>query len=388
MFKSFSAAIIGFLVAVGIVKNGDTHPFETPLAQLSPTENVQMSLAAGPKEYSQQELIDLAGPWQESLPVGDKKYVTAGPKKGYIYMCRIMNGGKGAQHIGSWVHGDVWYPSEKPSVQGAVNWPTASFSQTIQGNMRLITGNNLPLYNTSGTFPIRSTDPAWAYDRNPNTISAQSIHQELPVYPVYQDQPNCMGGEVGMMLDGVALFNGFDADSRDAAAHEVQDSCQAHPQEAGEYHYHSLSSCITDIDEQHVIGFALDGFPITGPKVAENKYLSTEDLDECHGLTSQIILDGKTTTMYHYVMTQDFPYSVSCFRGKPASLQVIQNQTKSPQKQSNQSQEKGKTPPQEAVSACAGKTTNANCQFQTPNGSVSGECRIPPAQSTVVCVPN
>jgi len=55
-----------------------------------------------------------------------------------------------------------------------------------------------------------------------------------------------------------------------------------------------------------VIGFALDGFPITGPMVAAH---------ECHGITSEIELDGKTVTMYHYVMTQDFPYSVSCFRG-------------------------------------------------------------------------
>jgi hypothetical protein len=66
-----------------------------------------------------------------------------------------------------------------------------------------------------------------------------------------------------------------------------------------------------------VIGFALDGFPITGPKVGESSILTTGDLDECHGIVSDIILDGKKTTKYHYVMTQDFPYSVSCFRAQP-----------------------------------------------------------------------
>jgi hypothetical protein len=52
--------------------------------------------------------------------------------------------------------------------------------------------------------------------------------------------------------------------------------------------------------------------------------LTTDDLDECHGLTSLIKLDGKNVTMYHYVMTQDFPYSVSCFRAQaiqPPGLQ-------------------------------------------------------------------
>jgi hypothetical protein len=63
-----------------------------------------------------------------------------------------------------------------------------------------------------------------------------------------------------------------------------------------------------------VIGFALDGYPITGPKVGDKNYLTTSDLDECHGIVSDITLDGKKTTQYHYVMTQDFPYSVSCFR--------------------------------------------------------------------------
>ena len=74
-----------------------------------------------------------------------------------------------------------------------------------------------------------------------------------------------------------------------------------------------------------VIGYALDGFPITGPRVGDNNILTTSDLDVCHGITSTITLDGKKVTMYHYVMTQDFPYSVSCFRAKaiqPPGLQA------------------------------------------------------------------
>jgi hypothetical protein len=125
-----------------------------------------------------------------------------------------------------------------------------------------------------------------------------------------------MGGEVGVMLTGVAIFNGFDAGGRDAGAWEVQDSCGGHPQKSGEYHYHTLSSCIKDISVKTVIGYALDGFPITGPTVAPNNILTTADLDECHGITSSYMVDGKTVTGYHYVMTQDFPYSVSCFRAQ------------------------------------------------------------------------
>jgi len=30
-------------------------------------------------------------------------------------------------------------------------------------------------------------------------------------------------------------------------------------------------------------------------------------------------INGKKVTTYHYVMTQDFPYSVSCFRAEPVT---------------------------------------------------------------------
>jgi hypothetical protein len=48
--------------------------------------------------------------------------------------------------------------------------------------------------------------------------------------------------------------------------------------------------------------------------VGTNNYLTTSDLDECHGITSEITLDGKKVTQYHYVMTEDFPYSIGCYR--------------------------------------------------------------------------
>ncbi len=57
---------------------------------------------------------------------------------------------------------------------------------------------------------------------------------------------------------------------------------------------------------QTVLGFALDGLPITGPKVTNTSILTTADLDECHGTTSAIMLDGKKVTIYHYVTTQAF----------------------------------------------------------------------------------
>ena len=354
---------------------------------------IQNTMTSGSQVIlSYDDLLSMAGNKYSdgNVPLGDGKYVTTGPKKGYIYLCGVPPMGQGAQSNGPWIHGNTWNFLEKLSVSGSVSWPNAIFSNTVSGNTRTLSGNGLPSH-TTGTFPISPSDTVSEYDGNPNSISVQSYSDTLPASPTYSDTPYCMRGEVGIMLTGVPLFDGFDAELRDAPAHEAQDTCNGHPQNTGEYHYHGISSCFKDINETTVLGYALDGFPITGPKVAADKYLTTDDLDECHGITSEIIEDGITKTTYHYVMTYDFPYSASCFRGKPVQYMVISGG------QSGQSGQPGTnqpgpnqpgSPPQEAINACNGKSSGSVCSFTSPRGDViSGTCRIPPS-SSLACVPH
>jgi len=253
------------------------------------------------------------------LPVGDKHYTTDAPKSGYVFLCHTggPNAG-GAQTRGSWFSADgtTYDVNKKIAVQGNVTWP-GSITITVDGGTRTVVTNDLPEHHITGVFPVASTDPAYQVDRNPNSIKAQSVTYALNAAPAIDTTPHCMGGQVGIMTTGVELFDAFDAGLRDAGAWEVQDGCQGHPEITGSYHYHSLSSCIPDTSVHTVIGFALDGFPITGPKVGDRNLLTTTDLDECHGITSEVTLDGTTVTTYHYVMTQDFPYSASCFRSTP-----------------------------------------------------------------------
>jgi hypothetical protein len=253
------------------------------------------------------------------LPVGDEHWSLTDPAVGTVYLCRdnfVPDQQAGAQNRGPWFSADgtTYDIDQKAAISGTVNW-TPSMTVTIEGATRVVATNDLPDHPT-GVFPVAHDDPARVYDANPNAISEQDLEYRLTAAPEYGD-PQCMGGEAGVMLTGVALFNGFDAGGRDAGAWEVQDSCDGHPQNHGEYHYHTLSSCISQIGVDTVIGWALDGFPITGPTVSSGNVLTTADLDECHGLVSEVLVDGESVTTYHYVMTQDFPYSVSCFRATP-----------------------------------------------------------------------
>ncbi len=330
--------------------------------------------------------------WLSTLPLGDGKYTTFGAKKGYIYVCNVAQGGGGAEGTPSWIHGSTWTPSEKVAVEGAVSWPNAVYSMKVSGSTRLITGNGLPTDHATGIFPIQSSDPAYQFDRNPNSIEAQNYSFSFPAYPSLSSSPNCIYGQVGIMNDGVALFDGFDAEYRDAVAHETQDFWEGHPDEAGVYHNHGFENNFLKDPVSEVVGFAFDGFPITGGKLADGTYLTSADLDECHGLSSAVNLDGKSVNTYHYVLTQDFPYSVSCFRGKSYEPKPGGGggQSGMPKGQSGQGASGGSpspTPPQAAISACSGKSSGSSCSFSTPNGNLSGICKIPPGQSSLACVP-
>jgi len=103
----------------------------------------------------------------------------------------------------------------------------------------------------------------------------------------------------------------------------VQDECDGHPNPSG-YHYHAASDCVlADLDsgtgQSKLIGYALDGFGIYGPRDENGNELTSEDLDECHGITSRVKFNGKWQTIYHYVATVDYPYTVGCYRGTAAS---------------------------------------------------------------------
>lgn len=266
---------------------GTTHDNSTHVHAASPSSNVD------PK----------------NLPLGDGK-VSKTPQKGYIYACQTNFNGKGAQVNGPWIHGTTWDSTAKTEVDGQVSWANATFQIKLQGNTRSLTGNNLPPH-TTGVYPISASDDAYQYDRNPNQIKQNNISYNLPANPTESSKANCLTGIVGVATTGVPIFDGFDALGRDAAAHEVQDSCGGHPEITGSYHYHSASPCMAN---NGLVGYAFDGFGIFG-MVENGIELTNQDLDECHGHKHTITWDGKQVEMYHYHMTREFPYSLGCFKG-------------------------------------------------------------------------
>jgi hypothetical protein len=259
------------------------------------------------------------------LPIGDNK-VSKSAKKGYIFACNQEALGKAAFASGPWVNiiNGTWDVTRKTTVDGNISW---DFAQNIKAdvNTRIIAGSGLPIH-TSGLFPIATSDDAYTYDKNPNSIGEQQITVALPKNPTILRVPECVnGGPIGYMLSGAALFNGFDAQNRDALAHEIQDTCGGHPERTGQYHYHGYSSCAEKNGQKNntstLLGYAVDGFGIYNDTEA-NKQLITEDLDECHGHIHTTTWDNEQKEIYHYHITRDFPYSIGCFKGKKVQQKI------------------------------------------------------------------
>lgn len=215
---------------------------------------------------------------------------------------------------------------------------------------RLFVGNGLPS-TPMGTYPVQSSDPAYSYyvalpgGTNPagtsvatgkpeyvNSaaigISPYPFEGRIPLNPVVSGVYTINSLIVGITLTGAAWHVEKANDASGNYYNPINalptDQCYGHPYNQ-QYHHHGYSwKCFdqgTPGKQSPVYGFALDGFPITGPRGPDGKEWTNAELDICHGTTSVLdIPDGvggftKKLT-YHYVLNREYPHSVGCFRGK------------------------------------------------------------------------
>jgi hypothetical protein len=263
-----------------------------------------------------------------AIPLGDG-YVSTTPKVGYVDSCVTQFPSTGGASVeGPWIEKarKTWDSLTKVAVAGRVSWSEAHFTIAVRGDRRIIKFNDLPIDHTSGVFPIQSGTTAYRYDQNPNRIVAQKFDWSLPLNPQPAAHPGCTsGGPVGVLDDGVALFNALDGEGRDAGAHEVLDSCAGHPMMSGIYHHHEVPPCILDQvrdGQTKLVGYALDGYGIYVVKNRYGQLPGNASLDACHGTVSKVIWNGKLTRIFHYVATLEYPYTVGCFHGTPISSGV------------------------------------------------------------------
>jgi hypothetical protein len=155
-------------------------------------------------------------------------------------------------------------------------------------------------------------------------------------------------GAIGFTLSGLALFNPYEGDGdtpamsdnvsytfTDSAGKKETaafiDACNSHPSPlmtGYTWHYHGLPNCLVASRDgatgpSHLIGFALDGFPIYGGRDANGNTIPVAKLDACNGITSAT--PEFPNGIYHYVLPIGVTgkrSSLNCYAGTVSQQQM------------------------------------------------------------------
>ena len=253
--------------------------------------------------------------------------------------------------------GSTAYAAAYKAARWSAGAVTISFADTC--TMTLAT-TGVPPYHAD--YYLGPVSPA-----NPTSVAATPVTgMELAVYPY--SSANVSGatatinacpakaatttatglGPIGYTLAGEALFNPYEANgSTPALTDNVSytfttstgktetasfiDACNSHA--AGgpggaTWHYHAVPSCLTaQVDgstgPSHLLGVALDGFPIYGGRDVNGNVVSAAQLDACNGITSPT--PEFPGGAYHYVLpigVTGKQSSLNCYSGTVSRAQL------------------------------------------------------------------
>jgi hypothetical protein len=150
------------------------------------------------------------------------------------------------------------------------------------------------------------------------------------------------GGPIGLIFSGTALFNAYEATSTVALGDNASytfastacggttctasflDPCNQHTAggtNGSTWHFHGVPSCWTSVVDgssgpSHMIGIALDGFPIYGGYDINGAAVNVASLDACNGITSAT--PEFPSGAYHYVLPVGVTTkqsSINCYAG-------------------------------------------------------------------------
>lgn len=112
----------------------------------------------------------------------------------------------------------------------------------------------------------------------------QSSH--IPTVPLFTGIPQCISESIiGVLHSGSFIYRGENIDT-------------------------SINTPNTDGS----FGYARDGFGVYG-SIENGVTIFNTDLDVCHGHTHEILQNSVVTNVYHYHITNEYPYSIGCFMG-------------------------------------------------------------------------
>ena len=214
-----------------------------------------------------------------------------------------------------------------PTVAGGVfaaPWSAEVVTRVNSDGTWTLEASGVPDHEIDHLVAVRSDDGNGRGSVIENPTERQDFVVRLPLEPrLAEEITTVRRGPVGVLVSGAALFGPAIRDGEPVVARNFEvggayflDACNGHAGERGTYHYHGVPYCITDAVDRGgthstMIGVALDGFPVYGPRDVDGA--SPIGLDECSGHVGPTPEFPQGT--YHYHLTEQAPYGVGCLRG-------------------------------------------------------------------------
>jgi hypothetical protein len=182
-----------------------------------------------------------------------------------------------------------------------------------------------------------------AYAGTGLSTSIKTISATFNICPTKATSTTATGmGAIGLMFSGTVLFNPYEATSTVALSDNASytfastacggstctasfiDPCNQHTaggMGGSTWHFHGVPTCWTSVVDgttgpSHIIGIALDGYPIYGGYDINGNAVNVASLDACNGITSAT--PEFPSGAYHYVLpvnTTTKQSSINCFTG-------------------------------------------------------------------------
>jgi len=251
-------------------------------------------------------------------------------------------------------------PNSYTAVLKSIQWGSSVTVTYPTACQMTITTTGKPNYTPNPYYlaPASGNDTVVAYTASSNMAMALISYADLEgslkgstatisICPAKAANTTTAGlGAIGYLISGTDMFNPFEADGSTAAVADnasytfkdssgttqtayFLDQCDSHSN-GTTWHAHGNPNCITSqVDTStgpsHIIGIALDGFPIYGGRDINGNIVAQSSLDSCNGITSPT--PEFPAGAYHYVLPMGITTkyaSINCYSGTVSTQTMAQ----------------------------------------------------------------
>ena len=184
----------------------------------------------------------------------------------------------------------------------------------------------------SSTYPDHELMTGIVGSNEQIPVPAVDYTAPIPLEPVLGTDPQTRDAALGVAVNGVPIYDstgGGEMSQADLQHYQEQhdtlqtqqlDICGGHAGKGNDYHYHVKPVCMMEhmlnADNNPIIGWAYDGFPIYGDDNPDGTAIAEGALDICNG-------QADTEFGYRYQTSTKPPYIIQCLMGEVASMKDL-----------------------------------------------------------------